>query len=585
MGLKKIRRTFSLTYTIIIYFTVATVISISILLYFILITIDQYYLQSNINNLSKSILVIEDTLEEKPLNIERLFLISEILDLQISIITLYGKIEFDTHADNITILINQSQFEEIQQVIEEGVGYSRRRSNNFDHNRLFYAIRSDARIIRISKSMTDINQTLYNISQATILSGTVLLAFLVVINFIISKRITRPILETINFAEHFSRKDFSKRILNYSTNDIGILQRSLNKLADSLETHVHDLIFEQNKMNSTINHIRDSIAVIGMDNKVILSNHSFSELFNYKETEGHSYFEVIRSSKINNAIEQTLTTNEEYTFEETLMDKLTYEISLTPIKGAINFRGILLLLHDITHKKKIDIMKTDLVGNLSHELKTPIAILKGYLETIELHLDNKDMCLEMIDKSYNNIERLHSIITDMLKLNMLETETSFDEEPVLPAMIIETCINILLPKIRTKNIKISLDLHDQSQSIRGNKFLAEQIFFNIITNAVNYNKQGGEIRFRSYYKDDRKFHKNYIVYEIIDTGIGIPQDKLSRIFERFFRVDKGRSRITGGTGLGLAIVKHSAEILSWYIDVTSQQDVGTTFLINIPYHS
>ncbi len=581
MGLKKIKRTFSLTYTIIFYFTLITIISTTVLLYFIIKNIDQYYLESSIKNLSKSIFVIEESISETPGDIDRLNLISDIMDLHISIISTNGTLLYDTHADHLSILKNQLDYEEIRQALRHNIGYSRRFSENFDHNRLFYAIKSRGKILRISTSMTDINKTLYNITQATIISGLILLSFLVVINFIISRRITRPILESINFAEHFSRKDFSKRILNYSNNDIGILQRSLNKLADSLETHVHDLIFEQNKMNSTINHIKDSIAVIGMDNKVILANESFSSLFTYESPEGKNYFEVIRSSSINAAIEDTLTYNTEKHLEEMLHNEHSYEITLTPIRGAINFRGILVLLHDVTQKKKVDKMKTDLVGNLSHELKTPIAILKGYLETIEMHIDRKEMCLDLLEKSYRNLDRQNSIINDMLKLNMLETEKRFDDETIYPSTIIENCINILQPKIRFKQITVTMTLHDPSITVHGNRFLAEQIFFNLITNAVNYNREHGLIEVMSSIEIDRKVHKSFLVYRIRDTGIGIPKDKLSRIFERFFRVDKGRSRSTGGTGLGLAIVKHSAEILAWHIEVSSSEE-GSVFSVFIP---
>ena len=237
-------------------------------------------------------------------------------------------------------------------------------------------------------------------------------------------------------------------------------------------------------------------------------------------------------------------------------------------------QGILIVIHDITEKKKMDQLKTDLVGNLSHELKTPIAIIKGYLETIETNMDDIDMCAGFISKALSNVDRQDSIINDMLKLNRLETMTDISTEKINIKEIIDNCVEILGGKLNSRDITIECDIDIPERDVIGNRFLAEEIFFNIIVNAINYSNPEGRIKITAEQGD------NKTIVSISDSGIGIPEESICRIFERFYRVDKSRSRATGGTGLGLSIVKHAVEILKWGIDVSSSSD-GTIFFIKI----
>lgn len=502
--------------------------------------------------------------------------ISSIIHLRVSVIDEKGVVRADSSRDAET-LDNHFYRIEVRRAIEEGSGESIRYSNSLRTEMLYSAKKSGAYVIRLAKPLHDIDESVASLRAfiMAVMGGTLVLAFLV--SMAISRLITRPINETIDFADDFARGDLARRIFNYSDDEVGKLQKSLNRLADSLQDKINTLVLEQNKLGVTIENINDGIAVIGGDRKVVLLNGAFASLLEVRgNPDGRYYYEVIRNSALNARIERCLSEGDEAGFEIELLNDISLDVNVRPIREEKTLQGVLIVLHDITERKRIMRIKTELVGNLSHELKTPITILKGYLETIRAHLHDPASTAAFVEKALVNIDRQNSIINDMLKLNMLETAPVFPTERIHLSDIITNCANILAPKVREREINLHLDLGPARLETDGNRFLAEEIFFNLIDNAINYNTPRGGIDVVA------ETVRGTLAIEVRDTGIGIPEDSRERIFERFYRVNKGRSRATGGTGLGLSIVKHAADLLGWKIRVSSG-GAGTTFRVEIPF--
>lgn len=502
--------------------------------------------------------------------------ISSIIHLRVSVIDEKGVVRADSSRDAET-LDNHYYRIEVRRAIEEGSGESIRYSNSLRTEMLYSAKKSGAYVIRLAKPLHDIDESVSSLRAfiMAVMGGTLVLAFLV--NMAISRLITRPINETIDFADDFARGDLARRIFNYSDDEVGKLQKSLNRLADSLQDKINTLVLEQNKLGVTIENINDGIAVVGSDRKVVLLNGAFASLLEVRgNPDGRYYYEVIRNSALNARIERCLSEGDEAGFEIELLNDISLDVNVRPIREEKTLQGVLIVLHDITERKRIMRIKTELVGNLSHELKTPITILKGYLETIRAHLHDPASTSAFVEKALVNIDRQNSIINDMLKLNMLETAPVFPTERIHLSDIITNCANILAPKVREREINLHLDLGPARLETDGNRFLAEEIFFNLIDNAINYNTPRGGIDVVA------ETVRGTLAIEVRDTGIGIPEDSRERIFERFYRVNKGRSRATGGTGLGLSIVKHAADLLGWRIRVSSG-GAGTTFRVEIPF--
>ncbi|MBN2161173.1 MAG: HAMP domain-containing protein [Spirochaetes bacterium] len=501
--------------------------------------------------------------------------LSRLVDLRITIVDLAGTVVADSEFQRIDEMDNHRYRVEIREALAGGTGESIRYSGTLNTDMLYMAKRTDAEVIRLAKPLREVGESIAKLRTYILTAGliAVLLSSMVVI--VISRRITRPISETMNFARDFASGDFSRRIPNYSNDEIGTLQKALNGLADTVADKISTLLYEQNKLEKTIESIRDGIAVIGRDKRILVANAAFRALLDIDAAVvGKLFFEAIRSRSLNSRIEHAHATGQSAAFEEAFLNGRHCDVFINPITGEQTQGGVLIVLHDTTEKKKIEQMKTDLVGNMSHELKTPIAILKGYLETMEPHLCEPDMAKELLHKALANVERQNSLVNDILKLNRLETTNDFSTETVDLREIIRTSIEILGPRAQKKNVSITFNTDGQNAMVPANRLLAEEIFFNIIDNGISYNHEGGSIRIDMEKSDGR------LAVAVTDTGIGIPEDSIDRIFERFYRVDKSRSRSTGGTGLGLSIVKHAAEILGWEIRVRSGSS-GTTFVVII----
>lgn len=501
--------------------------------------------------------------------------IAGLVKLRITLIDGAGVVHADSEYGDPGGMDNHKYRPEVMTALARGDGYSIRHSNTINADMLYYARRSDFGTIRVARHLREVDESVSRLLSYVMAVGAGLLVIICLITIIIVRKITRPIQETMSFARDFADGDLTRRIQNYSNDEIGLLQRALNRLADTAQDRINGLMTEQQKLLTTIENIHDGIAVIGRDRKILVANAAFKMLLDVNmDVVDKLFFEVIRNRSMNSWIDRAHVTGEPASFSERLLNGRHCEIFITPVRGESALQGMVIVLHDTTEKKKIEQMKTDLVSNMSHELKTPVAILKGYLETLEQHLGDPVMTKDLLQKALNNVDRQGSLINDILKLNRLETSNDFPMESIDIQDCIRTCIEILSPRAQKKQVSIIYSNTGLNDRIEGNRFLAEEVFFNIIDNAINYNNEGGSISLGI---------KNFVgktTVSIADTGVGIPEDSIDRIFERFYRVDKSRSRSTGGTGLGLSIVKHAVEILGWNIRVASGA-TGTEFVIEI----
>lgn len=503
--------------------------------------------------------------------------ISKKINYRITIIGLDGIALADSEKP-VSDMDNHLYRKEVKDSIASGKGESIRFSHTLNIDMLYFARNNGKYIIRISKPLYQIDDALNNLRIIIFLTAFGIMIFALFFIMIFSKKITDPIKETMNFAEDFANGDYTKKILNYKNDEVGALQRSLNKLADVIVNKMSALAIEQNKLMVTIDNISDGIAVIDSNKKIVIANKAFASMLKLTEYINKKYYEIIRSSNLDSIIEFCLLNGERVNFTNKFNNDIICDIFIIPLKEIKSIQGILLVLHNITEKKKLDEMKTELVANLSHELKTPVTIIKGYLETIKENFKepviDKNLLTDYINRAIQNAERQNSILNDMLKLNMLESIADFSSEKINLKDIIANCVNILSAKAEKKKLDIDFITDFPYKDIPANKFLVEEIFFNIIDNAINYTNSGGNVIITAEQADSK------LKITVADTGIGIPADSLDRIFERFYRVDKSRSRETGGTGLGLSIVKHAIELLNWNINVESDKD-GTKFIIEI----
>jgi len=372
---------------------------------------------------------------------------------------------------------------------------------------------------------------------------------------------------------------------NIVESDFFKLENSINEMSSSHNQTISQLNSEKNQLLVLVNAINEGVVVVSKDGQIVLSNNEFKKMFEIKESpDGRPYWEVIRISEITNLIESALNTRKPAIKEVNLIypyEKF-YFVNIITLDSPQD--EIIAIFYDITEFKNLEKIKAELIANVSHELRTPLTAIKGYVETLEDEAydtaDEKFKFLNIINK---HTQRLIDIVSDLLVLSEIEvkeserTSNDIEEfEKLAINSILLSCYESFKRKIGNKNLVFKKELEQNLPDIRGNQFLLEQAFINLLDNAIKYTPQSGTIGFKTGSDSDK------VIIEIFDSGIGIPKESIPRIFERFYRVDKDRSRKEGGTGLGLSIVKHTINIHSGEIRVESEMGKGTKFIINLP---
>lgn len=393
----------------------------------------------------------------------------------------------------------------------------------------------------------------------------------------------KPIRKATQVAESLAEGNYKARIHDSPYGIVSQLGQSLNSLARNLE-YITDKYQEQNnRLKTVVNNMTSGLLLINEKGITRLVNESFVKHFINKENYiGEIYYDVINHQKLNEEIQNVifLEQNRQVTIETE--DKLFFEVYLAPIRGdEEGGKGVVVVCHDITKIKRLENVRKDFVANVSHELKTPITSIQGFAETL---LDGNDHDKETVKHFLSIIEkeskRLNALISDLLYLSSVEQDDFYlNKSNFIISELMNDVEQVVKSKIEDKNIEVSLNISPDHLMINADYNRMYQVILNLFANAVQYTPNGGQISWHIYKSD------SHVIFEIKDTGIGIPKEDTLRIFERFYRVDRDRSRETGGTGLGLSIVKHIVEQHKGNIKVDSEIGKGTTIKISIPQTS
>src|SRR5213595_1967547 len=331
--------------------------------------------------------------------------------------------------------------------------------------------------------------------------------------------------------------------------------------------------------------MQDGLLVVDASRHITLMNRTFEELFELRDgAVGAPLLETVRHATLDRLIAETLRTGKAMQNELMLTDSKTnaehhLEVSAVPMKDDFDLTtGAVVLFHDITQLKRLDQVRSDFVANVSHELRTPLSILRGYIETL---VDNPKTSREELSRILQVMERhskrLGLLVDDLLSLARLESSnTKVELSQVRVRELFNNVTRDWNEKLAAKNLEVIVDLPPDLQTIPADETRLQEVFYNLLENAVKYSRENGQIRLQAAQRGPE------IVLSVSDDGIGISKDQLPRIFERFYRADKARSRELGGTGLGLAIVKHIAQLHGGRVEAESELGRGTTIRLILP---
>lgn len=478
---------------------------------------------------------------------------------------------------------------EVKEAIDSGIGRSVRPSDTMNMNMIYVAIPVEVSssgspyIIRMAMSLEDVDQSISRITL--VLIGGLLILFLAaaLISYRIALGLTRPLEQMTKVAKRIKNMDYRARVTVKKHDEIGDLGHAINAMADSLQVQMTRIKHNESQLESVLANMINGIVMIDASGCVVLMNRRAVEILGITEREivGRHFTEAKQQYELTQIIQEGLTSKvhlrEEITFyfpEERLL-----ELNLVPIHpGGNEFNGVLLVLQDVSAIRRLERMRSEFVANVSHELKTPIAAVKGFAETLlSGAVKDEETARSFLQIIFDESDRLNRLIGDILELSKIESRrVPLQFSPVEMESFIAKTFTLLDSEAASKEIRLQKQVAP-GLYVEVDEDRLRQIVMNLLSNGINYTPAGGVVSVKIEAKDE-----DYIRIQISDSGIGIPKKDLPRIFERFYRVDKARSRSSGGTGLGLSIVKHLVELHKGTIAVTSTVGVGTTFTIELP---
>ncbi len=514
--------------------------------------------------------------------------LSQEIKCRLTIINNQGRVLADSEepADKVLKMENHGNRPEIRAALGGDINKEIRYSSTLKIDMFYIAVPLKDKdevigVLRLALPLTSVQKMLWTIRKAIFLGLFFSLGLAFVLGSVFAAETIRPINRMINISRKFSQGDFNHRILLDSKDEIGELAATLNKMAQDIEDKIREVQKQNQHLSAILNSMIEGVIVVDKSGCVISINPAVEEIFSVsgKEVKGRDFLESIRNNDISEIVNSVLGNKELVSEELTLVWPVNriFKVNASPVFEKNLISGCLVVIHDITEIRKLETMRRDFVANVSHELKTPLTSIKGFVETLlEGALEDKENSRNFLKIIEEHTERLNSLIDDLLSLSNLESkETVLDKKSFNLRQQLEDIISNLGAQLNKRNIEIRNEL-SPNLLVKADKDRLEQVFINLIDNAIKFNKEKGYIRIYSQEINDK------IKVAVEDSGIGIPAKDIPRIFERFYRVDKARSRELGGTGLGLSIAKHIIELHGGSVGVESTEGLGSKFWFILP---
>ncbi len=514
--------------------------------------------------------------------------LSDQLDIRLTIILPSGKVVADSSEDAAT-MDNHRERPEIVAALSGSAGHSIRMSTTRRELFMYLAVpvwqgKEVAAVVRTSVPSVTFSRVVTPIYVEIALTGILFATLAIGGTFLVVRRLARSIDDVRHGVEHFAQGDWKYRLPDFRSEEFGMLADSLNAMATHLDERIQKILHQQSEHQAMLSSMEEGVMAVDRSGTVLSINEPCAALLGVEveKLRGRSIYETLRKPDLLKFIERSLESTRSldgdlrfYSPEERWL--LAHG---TPLHDARNQRiGVLVVLHDVTRLRHLENVRRDFVANVSHELRTPITSIKGFVETlIDDGFDDRANATRFLGIVLRQVNRLDAIINDLLLLSRVERgnddqRIETDAEPIVDILRVamETCEK----KAHDKSVEVVVDCQTDLVA-KINAPLLEQAVINLIDNAIKYSEAGSSVRVEAF-RDD-----NSAVIRVLDNGCGIAANHVPRLFERFYRVDKARSRELGGTGLGLAIVKHIMTAHQGTVHVESVVGRGSIFSLRLP---
>ena len=466
----------------------------------------------------------------------------------------------------------QSDNAESYRIKHMAFSYKEDQSDNLDY------------IIYGRASLDSVYRTLSNSTVILLRATVIALLVTIVLGYLMAGSITVPINQLTMKALKMAKGDFRQRVTVKSDDEIGQLGSMFNYLTEKLDTTLLEISSEKSKLNAIIKHMEDGLVAIDGKGQIIHYNPSFLSMLNLREKDltDKSYDKIIddysKDLEYGAILQKSISNSSENIIFENNKKRILKASPALFRDEAGRISGAIVVFQDITESQRLENMRREFVANVSHELKTPITTIKSYSETLLCGaLEDKELSKSFVEVIENEADRMSSLVKDLLQLSHMDYEKVVWEMHHLDLReIVTDSVRKLEVHFQNKNQRLNMQISDEAVPIYADRGKIQQVIINLLTNAIKYTPENGNIRISAQVVD-----KNAI-FEVQDSGIGIPKEDIKRIFERFYRVDKGRSRAQGGTGLGLSIAHNIIKQHKGSIKVSSELEKGSIFTVYFP---
>jgi two-component system phosphate regulon sensor histidine kinase PhoR len=511
---------------------------------------------------------------------------------RVSLIGLDGRVLGDSEVDvaDLERLENHRDRPEVRAALAGRTGTDVRTSASIDAPLLYAAVpvRDGGRtvgVLRLALPLEVVSASYRELRQVMLAGGLVALAVAFGIGVFVAGRVTRPVIEMQQIAREMSEGRFDVRAPVRSVDEIGGLGRALNIMLARLREKIGDFEEERAKARAILDGMVEGVIAVDGHETILLMNERARALFGVGlgRGEGKPFLEVIRNAELHEIFRESRATAPEAPLvrEVRLRHPVPriVQINAVPLRLAGAERGAVMVLHDLTDLRRLEQVRTEFVANVSHELRTPLTAIQGYLETLlGGALDERQHARRFLEIAFRHTERLGRLLNDLTDLSNIELgKVTLRLGPVPIADVVHSVLDIIRPRAETGRVGLIADVQPSDLTVNADHDRLAQILINLVDNAVKYTPENGWVTVAA-----RPLDPGRAEVRVRDTGVGIPRADLPRLTERFYRVDKARSRELGGTGLGLAIVKHLVLAHGGELSIESEEGEGTTVRFTLP---
>jgi len=481
----------------------------------------------------------------------------------------------DTPDDAVSRLENHGTRPEVIQALSAGYGTDIRLSATVGQ-RMYY----------LALPMTAANQIRGVVRLAIPLTILEAFAVSVALSVLLARGVTRPLSAMAAVARQLAGGSLGQRIRTTSHDEVGVLGSTLNQMADQLESKIREVSEDRTQLLAMLASMIEGVMVLDCRGKVLQVNPALEQMLMVQgaEARGRAHWEVIRHHELNELVTRVLQTRENCGGEMTATASgRTLRVEASVAGGQReNEACAVLVFHDITAVRRLEKVRKDFVANVSHELRTPLTSIKGYVEALlDGAKDDPEQTLRFLEIILKQTDRLNLILDDLLQLSQIESgQVLFKRDPISLSEVVDRTVALIKPLADKKGHTVTVAMPADLPPVLGDPERLAQVLTNLLDNAVKYTPANGSIHVTGHLAGD--LPQRMVELRVTDTGLGIPEADRPRVFERFYRVDKARSRELGGTGLGLAIVKHIVEGHGGRVWVEGNQPIGSRFVVWLP---